>query len=718
MIDDHGRVRITDFGLAGLEAELKPDGGGTPAYMAPEQLSGGAASIQSDLYSLGLVLYEVFTGKRAYETRAAKRPADSTPRPPSTLTPDIDPAVERVVMRCLEPDPKLRPTSAYAVLGALPGGDPLAAALAAGETPSPELVASATVEGSLRPAVAIACVLLTVASLVGLAAVDRKQFTGFHQSDTELAVRSSQLLAEAGIAKHAYSYSGFMENSIFMTRVEQRDSSALALHAAHPDRATGILYWRRWSPVALKHPDMHNPSPNLFEPVPGPGGVMELLDMDGRLVHLSSMPTASGEPAGPKPTRRATNWPDFVSAAGYDATRTVTANTVTATTTTATTTMANATTANTTAATTTLDGADSVTTSTVPGQAPGDAPVTLQATWRNGGVDRFWIDAPWGTSRDPFALAAPSEDRWFTLIFFTLIPLLGSVLFAIRNLRAGRGDRRGAWRLALFTFLAYLTAHALFLNWSEMGLANAMEFMLRQAPMGHALLHGMTVWLLYMALEPYIRRLWPRVLVSWARLMSGRPRDPMIGRDILVGFMFVAFNTVGTLATMPLRRLPGAERTFFGMLDTLSGTGPTLAGMANFAAGGTQIVMAFFTILLIARILLRKNWAAIAFACVFFGTIYFLQGARSNGPLATAIGTAMGLTAFAFVALRFGFLAALISAFLSQVADQIPWTTDLSAWYAGRMLIAVAVFGVLMAYGFFTALGGRSIFRDPIGETG
>jgi serine/threonine-protein kinase len=296
MIDDRGRVRITDFGLAGLEESQGPDGGGTPAYMAPEQLAGGAASLQSDLYSLGLVLYEVFTGKRAYEERGAAH-KDSSPRSPSTLTPDIDPAVERVILRCLESDPQSRPKSAYAVLGALPGGDPLAAALAAGETPSPELVANAGVEGSLHPGIAIACVVLAIASLVGLAAVDRNRYAAFHRSDAELNVRSGEIVAKAGIAKPKYSYGGFMENTIYFARVERRDSSALAYSAAHPEPSAGILYWRRWSPTPLIHPDMHNTSPNFLEPIPGPGSVMALMDPDGRLVHLSTTPTMSDQPS-------------------------------------------------------------------------------------------------------------------------------------------------------------------------------------------------------------------------------------------------------------------------------------------------------------------------------------------------------------------------------------------------------------------------------------
>src|SRR5262245_58917290 len=67
MIDGRGRAKITDFGLAVLgDGSDHEHGSGTPAYMAPEQLAGGQATVQSDLYALGLVLSELFTGQRAF----------------------------------------------------------------------------------------------------------------------------------------------------------------------------------------------------------------------------------------------------------------------------------------------------------------------------------------------------------------------------------------------------------------------------------------------------------------------------------------------------------------------------------------------------------------------------------------------------------------------------------------------------------------------------
>ncbi len=123
--------------------------------MAPEQFQSGKVSRQSDIYSLGLLLYEIFTGKRVFEgtTRdeILRKRSSRAPSSMSTVLEDIDPAVDSVVHRCLEPDPAERPSSVYEVLGALPGGDPLAAAVAAGETPSPQLLAAARDKGGLAP---------------------------------------------------------------------------------------------------------------------------------------------------------------------------------------------------------------------------------------------------------------------------------------------------------------------------------------------------------------------------------------------------------------------------------------------------------------------------------------------------------------------------------------------------------------------------------------
>ena len=119
MVDGRGRARIMDFGLAvasavGVEGGVAGEGetSGTPAYMAPEQFAGKGATVRSDLYALGLVLYELSTGRRALDavTVAAYRKKHSEETPPAFgVLPDFDPAVERVILRCIEKDPARRP---------------------------------------------------------------------------------------------------------------------------------------------------------------------------------------------------------------------------------------------------------------------------------------------------------------------------------------------------------------------------------------------------------------------------------------------------------------------------------------------------------------------------------------------------------------------------------------------------------------------------------
>src|SRR5438093_1286896 len=137
MIDGRGHARISDFGLSALAADMtrRTLVAGTPAYMAPEQRK-GILSLRSDVYALGIVLSELLKGHRNI---------------PSELREKIE--------RCLAIDPANRPASAREVLASFPTTDPLDAAVAAGETPSPELVAFA--EPSIRLSPRLAWIVFT-----------------------------------------------------------------------------------------------------------------------------------------------------------------------------------------------------------------------------------------------------------------------------------------------------------------------------------------------------------------------------------------------------------------------------------------------------------------------------------------------------------------------------------------------------------------------------
>jgi serine/threonine-protein kinase len=92
--------------------------------MAPEQLAGKGASTRSDIYALGLILYEIYTGKRAFvattipELRQQKE--TQSPTAPSEIRQGIDPVVDRLILRCLERDPRARPASAMQLAMSLP----------------------------------------------------------------------------------------------------------------------------------------------------------------------------------------------------------------------------------------------------------------------------------------------------------------------------------------------------------------------------------------------------------------------------------------------------------------------------------------------------------------------------------------------------------------------------------------------------------------------
>src|SRR5439155_24085948 len=121
---------------------------------------------------------------------------------PSAVVRDLGPAIERAIQRCLEREPAKRPPSALAVSAALPGGDQLAAALAAGETPSPEMVAAAGEQSAVRPAIGVALVAFTVAMLGALTMLSDR-FSVVHQipiprSSDSLKDRAQEIVERAG----------------------------------------------------------------------------------------------------------------------------------------------------------------------------------------------------------------------------------------------------------------------------------------------------------------------------------------------------------------------------------------------------------------------------------------------------------------------------------------------------------------------------------------
>jgi len=115
MIDELGNIKIMDFGIArSMEMATHLTGSmvGTPAYMAPEQVAGKPVDYRTDVYSLGLILYEMFTGTQAFRAdnavAVALKQMQENPRPPHEIEPNIPAAMERVILKCLEKEPARR----------------------------------------------------------------------------------------------------------------------------------------------------------------------------------------------------------------------------------------------------------------------------------------------------------------------------------------------------------------------------------------------------------------------------------------------------------------------------------------------------------------------------------------------------------------------------------------------------------------------------------
>jgi eukaryotic-like serine/threonine-protein kinase len=135
IVDDEGKVTVTDFGIARAGvSEITQAGSvmGTPHYLSPEQAQGQAVTAVSDLYSVGVMLYEALAGRVPFEADSAvaiaMKQVSHTPQRPSSISPAVSPALDAVVMRALEKDPGQRFQSAEAFIAALDAAGPDSAA--------------------------------------------------------------------------------------------------------------------------------------------------------------------------------------------------------------------------------------------------------------------------------------------------------------------------------------------------------------------------------------------------------------------------------------------------------------------------------------------------------------------------------------------------------------------------------------------------------------
>ncbi|QDT13211.1 serine/threonine-protein kinase [Planctomycetes bacterium K23_9] len=678
MVDGNGNAYITDFGLAVISSDRTGvgDSPGTPAYMAPEQLLSGVTTVQSDFYSLGLVLYELFTGQRAHAHGSMAELLElhskaSQPTKPSDVIDDLSPAVDAAIRRCLDSDPSGRPLSAASLATQLSAGDPLTATMITDEVPSPDLVATYGERGILSPTTVL---VLQFAIVIGLAVIlmlcGKSRWVNMAGFDRpEVLQRDARKL----ISRFGYHTAGFDSANGFLG------------HEIGQSEASAPAFWYRESPEPLigiqipleAMPANYGTIVNLVDPPwtrPGMLGMKLDAGSGGKLSWFRATPL--NQRVDKNLPAATVAWSDWFTkeAIGFE----------------------------------------------LASLSP--------ATWRHTPPDAFDAQMAWEgrlpESNEPIyveAAAFRGRPTWFRVMkpnefetadsiprpvhqnsrgtgvglsISNIITVLLISFFAMRNWRSRRCDRRAAWKIAVFVFAGQvigwscLTSHTL----------SPSEYFLVRDGLKSAIGSALTAWLVYLALEPVVRRHVPHLLVSWSRLLDGRFVDPIVGRDLLIAVSVAVW--VEMLLTC-VQSLPGTQPMGIDPIP-LQGW-PGVIGMA--VGGGASFVtwmLIIFTSFILVLRYSRSKILAVAF--VFLGIGLSAAARDENLPSAWLY---LGIAIIPAVAtLRYGLLFLVLFSIFDNLL-LLPLTFDPSVFFFETSVFCILVVLVAAFWGGFVALGKK-----------
>ena len=697
MLDGDGHVRITDFGLAVSPESVDPEDirSGTPAYMAPEQISGLGVSIQSDIYSLGLIIYELVSGRQAFEAASPAELADlhmnAQPIPLSKIVDDVDHEVEKVVESCLRKHAHDRPVSALEVAAALPGTNILAAALAANVTPTPNMVAAARPEHD-QSIGAKFLVLIAAVLFAGFAiSRDLAKFPWERpaaKSPAVLVARAQDLIENvrpAAVRRNsAYGYCDVAEAMGLATGHSRQSSSAGQL-AGGVD--SGLVFWYRQSSHPLDPSDIENiafGSGRVTSTDPSSltsGQFSAALDLSGRLILFAAPP----DPNGNREVRSRDGgaralWQPFFELAGLP--------------------LSNLTMPE--ASEITVSEGDQEYSWLIPDPRGQEGTIRVEALARNGIPVLFAVRTNNDSTVQHDFLRDLHRRKTLRTTSLRLLLLLGAVVaipWAWRNFRTGRIDKSGAWRLAVFVAVIQLfvwilgARHSFNLNHELLSMCMA-----AMRSIGTAAL----VTIAYSALEPYTRRHWPQMLITSCRVLSGRLRDALVGRHALIGVC------VGCFWAM----IFAAERAFVDAMgwatrysviseqfaDKLFGARIALASYLNAIPFSIAFGLLFVLVLVaLKRLVRRRRWAAALSILLLLP--FVLPSAAHLVTMWLAVGIGVAGVAVWLVT-RFGLLPLTIAMFVAFVLNTTPVTIDLSAWYAEATLCMLLIVTAIAVFGY------------------
>jgi hypothetical protein len=333
------------------------------------------------------------------------------------------------------------------------------------------------------------------------------------------------------------------------------------------------------------------------------------------------------------------------------------------------------------------------------GTWPGsDRPLRVEAAALGGRPVAFMLIGPW---HQPWRTPASADGDilpWLVLGCVALVILVGAVVLARKHLREGRGDRRSAMNLGYFTVFQMLALWAFDVH-AVAALGLIATFLVAICT---SVFNGVLLWTIYIALEPVVRRRWPQALVSWTTLFSGRSRDAVVGRDVLVG---VAMGVAWVLIIRGVDVATGGQDVMssLGSVAVLGGLRSTLGAMTGVIARAIRTGLFFFLLLFVWRVLLRRQWAAaMAFAATF--ALLDLLGGRPWISVVTNYGV---LLMAALVVVRGGLVSLTVGLLVTNVLLSTPLSSDLSAWYFGNAVLFVGLTVALATWAFYISVGNR-----------
>lgn len=318
---------------------------------------------------------------------------------------------------------------------------------------------------------------------------------------------------------------------------------------------------------------------------------------------------------------------------------------------------------------------------------------------------------------DPIPARNASAFRVWFLVSMLALPFL----LAWYNVLQGRGDRHGAVIYGAAVFTGYLVFDAINAG-TESSIGVFMVWVLNQNPFAHAAAHGLYTAMIYLAIEPQVRRIWPHALIGWARLARRRWRDPLVAREVLIGASVALLGlAVAALGEAGVRFLfNGPTVGLHRQPEVLGNSARMLTEAPHTVAVAMVLVLIVYFVLLILYRLIRSPWASTVLGVLLLYPLFAAAGGvppgRNVEAIAPLIPIVVGLTVVIVVAIRVGLIAAIAASAVGSLVPKIPMTFDPASFYLPQTMLGVLLLVGIVAYGFRYSVAGQPLFGDVLGD--